>query len=65
MLIDSEISHIEFKTIVDEKEKYEKMKENIKIEEGQKIDAKKDKLNEEEGEKIETNKIIRKNIENA
>ena len=30
-LIDLEISHEEFKTIVNEKEKYEKMKEDIRI----------------------------------
>ena len=30
-LIDPEISHEEFKTIVDGKEKYERMKENIRI----------------------------------
>ena len=30
-LIDLEISHEEFKTIVNEKEKYEKMKEDIRM----------------------------------
>ena len=30
-LIDLEISHEEFKTIVNEKEKYEKMKESIRM----------------------------------
>ena len=30
-LIDLDISHEEFKTIVNEKEEYEQMKENIKI----------------------------------
>ena len=30
-LLDLEISHEEFKTIVNEKEKYEKMKEDIRI----------------------------------
>ena len=64
-LLDSEISHKEFKTIVDEKEKYEKMKENIRMIKIQKIDAKKNELNVEEGEKTETNKTIRENNGNA
>ena len=65
-LIDLEISNKEFKTIVDKKEKYEKMKENIRMIKSQKVDElKKDELNEQEGEKIETNKIIRENNENA
>ena len=58
-LTDSEISHKDCKTIVDEKEKQQKMKEKLRMIESQKIDAKNDELNEEEGEKIETNKIIR------
>ena len=40
-LIDLQISNKEFKTIVDEKEKYEKMKENIRMIKSQKVDAKK------------------------
>ena len=64
-LLDSKISHKEFKTIVDEKEKYEKMKEYIRMIKIQKIDAKKNELNVEEGEKTETNKTIRENNENA
>ena len=58
-LIDSEISLKKLKGITDEKEKYEKMKENIRMMKSQKSDAKKDKLNEEEAKKIESNKIIR------
>ena len=56
-LIDSDIRHKEFKTIVDEKEKHEKMKENIRMMKSQKIDAEIDEFNEEEDENIETNKI--------
>ena len=53
------------KAITDEKEKYEKMKENIRMMKSQKSDAKKDKLNEEEAKKIESNKIIRENNGNT
>ena len=60
-LIDSEISLKKFKAITDEKENYEKMKENIRMMKSQKSNAKKDKLNEEEAKKIESNKIIREN----
>ena len=45
-LIDLEISRKEFKTIANEKEKYEKMKEDIRMMESS------DKLNKEEGEKL-------------
>ena len=58
-LIDSEISLKKLKAITDEKEKYKKMKENIRMMKSQKSDAKKDKLNEEEAKKIESNKIIK------
>ena len=40
-LIDSEISLKKLKGITDEKEKYEKMKENIRMMKSQKSDAKK------------------------
>ena len=56
--IDSEISLKKLKGITDEKEKYEKMKENIRMMKSQKSDAKKEKLNEEEAKKIESNKSI-------
>ena len=45
-LIDIEISHEEFITILNEKEKYEKMKENIRTIKSS------DKLNKEEGKKL-------------
>ena len=54
-LIDLEISHEEFKTIVNEKEKYEKMKESIKMV----------KSGDESNENIKINKNIRGNDENA
>ena len=57
-LIDSEISLKKLKGITDEKEKYEKMKENIRMMKSQKSNAKKEKLNEEEAKKIESNKSI-------
>ena len=63
--IDSEISLKKLKAITDQKEKYEKMKENIRMMKSQKSDAKKEKLNEEEAKKIESNKIIRKNNGNT
>ena len=50
-LIDLEISHEEFKTIVNEKEKYEKMKEDIRMMKSS------DKLNKEESKKIKATKL--------
>ena len=43
-----EISHEEFITIINEEEKYEKMKEDIRVIKSS------DKLNKEEGKKIKT-----------
>ena len=63
-LIDSEISHEEFKTINNEEEKCLRMKENIKMMKNQKSDTEKYEL-KEEGEKIETNKFIRENNGNG
>ena len=51
-LIDLEITHEEFKTIVNEKEKYERMTENIRVMKGS------DELGE-------NNKSIRENSRNA
>ena len=47
-LIDIEISHEEFITILNEKDKYEKMKEDIRPIKSS------DELNKEEGRKIKT-----------
>ena len=46
VLIDLDISHEEFKTIVNEKEKYEKTKEDIRMMKSG------DKLNKKEGKKL-------------
>ena len=48
-LIDSEISHIfiQYATIINEEETFEKMKEDIRLMKSRKIDAEKDELNEE------------------
>ena len=54
-LIDLEIIHKEFKTIVNEKEKYEQMKENIRN----------IKSNDEKDELSENSRNIRKNSENV
>ena len=51
ILIDLEISHEEIKTIVKEREKHEKMKENITIRKSS------DKINKEEDKKIKTTKL--------
>ena len=50
-LIDFEISHEEFKTIVNEKERHEKMKEDIRMMKSN------DELNKEEDKKIKTTEI--------
>ena len=50
-LIDLEISHEEFKTIVKEKEKYKKMKEDIRMMKGS------DELNKEEDKKIKITRL--------
>ena len=49
--IDLEISYEEFRTIVNEKEKHQKMKESIKMIKSS------DKLNREEGKKIKTTEL--------
>ena len=54
-LIDLEITHKEFKTIVNEKEKYEQMKENIRN----------IKNNDEKNEFNENKKNIRRNSGNV
>ena len=64
-LIDHEISHEKFEIIVSWKEKYEKMKTNIRMNESEKIDAEEGELNEEKVEKIKTNKLTQKHNENA
>ena len=58
-LIDLEISHEEFKTIINEKERYKKMKEDIRMIKSS------DELNKEKGKKNQNNRIWRENTENA
>ena len=53
-LIDLDISHEEFKTIVDEKQRYEQMKENVK----------KIKSSDEKDKSGENSRNIRENSEN-
>ena len=50
-LIDLEISHEEFKTVVNQKEKYERMKGNNRTMKSS------DELNKEEGKKIKATEI--------
>ena len=59
-LIDYEISHAEYQTIINEEEKYRKMKEDIRMMKSQRSDE----LNEED-KRNEINKINRENNENA
>ena len=58
-LIDLEISHEEFKPIINEEENYKRLKENIR---NIKSD---DELNEKGDKRIENNKNIRENNLNA
>ena len=50
-LIDYEISHEEYQTIINEEKNTEKMKGDIRITKSEKTDAEKDKINEEKGKK--------------
>ena len=59
-LIDLEISHEEYESIINEEENYWRLKENAKIIEN---DDEKDELNEEEGKRIKSNKNIKENNE--
>ena len=43
-LTDLEISHEEYKTIINEEENYRRLKENIRMMKSEKIDAEKDEL---------------------
>ena len=43
-LTDLEISHKEYKTIINEEENYRRLKENIRMMKSEKIDAEKDEL---------------------
>ena len=60
VLIDSEISHKEYATIINEEEKYRRLKEDTRMMKSQRNDAEKDKLIKE-GKRIGINKIIWQN----
>ena len=66
VLIDLEISHKKYQTIINQKEKYKKMKEDIKLMETRRSDVEKDEL--KAGSKgYETNEIIKEingNVQN-
>ena len=64
-LIGYDISHEEYQVIINEEEKYRKMKEDIRMMKSEKIDAEKVEKNEEKGRKVETNKNNRENNGNA
>ena len=58
-LIDLEISHEEYKSNINEKENYRRLKENIRMTNSS------DELNEEKDIRIENNKNIKENYENT
>ena len=59
-LINNEISHEEFMTIINEEEKYRELKESIRMMNSWRIDAEKVNLIEE-GKKIGINEVIKCN----
>ena len=59
-LMDNEISHEDFETIINEEKKYRELKESIRMMNSQRSDAEKIKLIEE-GKKIGINKVIKPN----
>ena len=59
-LINNEISHEDFMTIINKEKKYRKLKENIRMMNTQRKDSKKINLIEE-GKKIGINKVIKRN----
>ena len=59
-LINNEISHEDFMTIINEEEKYRELKESIRMMNSRRIDAEKVNLIEE-GKKIGINEVIKCN----
>ena len=59
-LINDEISHEDFMTIINEEKKYRELKESIRMMNSQRSDAEKIKLIEE-GKKIGINEVIKRN----
>ena len=58
-LVDNEISHEDFETIINEEKKYGELKESIRMMNSQRSDAEKIKLIEE-GKKIGINEVIKR-----
>ena len=59
-LMDNEISHEDFETIINEEKKYRELKESIRMMNSQRSDAEKISLIEE-GKKIDINEVIKRN----
>ena len=59
-LINNEISHEDFMTIINEEKKYRELKESIRMMNSQRSDAEKNNLIEE-GKKIGINEVIKRN----
>ena len=59
-LMDNEISHEDFETIINEEKKYRELKESIRMMNSQRSDAEKISLIEE-GKKIGINEVIKRN----
>ena len=59
-LINNEISHEDFMTIINEEKKYRELKENIRMMNSQRSDVEKVSLIEE-GKKIDINEVIKHN----
>ena len=59
-LMDNEISHEDFETIINEEKKYRELKESIRMMNSQRSDVEKISLIEE-GKKISINKVIKRN----
>ena len=59
-LINNEIKHEDFETIIDEEKKYRELKESIRMMNNQRSDAEKKNLIEE-GKKISISEVIKRN----
>ena len=59
-LINNEISHEDFMTIIDEEKKYRELKESIRMMSSQRGDVEKNNLIEE-GQKISINEVVKGN----
>ena len=61
-LINNEVSHEDFMTILNEEKKYQELKESIRMMNSQRSDVEKIKISLiEEGKKIGINEVIRRN----